>query len=280
MTSRRVLRLLDEFAAAETEFLNQEFLAPVVRGAQVRVRMGGVVMNLNVDPADYQGWGVFCPISHRKCILSREATIAQRCEYIKCMRRRNVILVNRIGSFWESIPAYGSDRDEQSVIPVRLVQNAQVFDTVSVGFDGANGWFDRVDMRGDPKMSAWMREQLAGNVEVAELKRKGLTAAQRRAYQIKFVIDTELREQLKVDRTEQRLREALGHAGADLVGYVEHRGGYRVTYSIDGTRHVSSVDQNDLTVQTAGICLSGEDQKFDLASLVGVLREPDAYMGW
>ena len=77
-----------------------------------------------------------------------------------------------------------------------------------------------------------------------------------------------------------QLRDALGHAGAEFVNYAEHRDGYRVTYNVGNARHTSSVAKNDLTVQTAGICLAGEDRKFDLASLVSVLREPDAQYAW
>ena len=48
---------------------------------------------------------------------------------------------------------------------------------------------------------------------------------------------------------------------------------YTVTFTVDGQTHRSTVHKNDLTVLVAGICLSGEDRKFDLQSLVGVIRE-------
>ena len=74
----------------------------------------------------------------------------------------------------------------------------------------------------------------------------------------------------------QRLRESLSHAGAQLVDYLERADSFRVSYTVGGQQFTSSVNKDDLTVQVAGICLSGEDRKFDLASMVGVLREGSA----
>jgi len=74
---------------------------------------------------------------------------------------------------------------------------------------------------------------------------------------------------------EGRLQDALEHAGAELNEFTERGDVYAVTYTVDGERHTSVVDRRSLTVVTAGICLSGQDEKFDLASLVGVLRERD-----
>ncbi len=72
---------------------------------------------------------------------------------------------------------------------------------------------------------------------------------------------------------EQRIREALEHGGAELREMARRGGEIRVTYEVDGRRHVSLVHGSDMTVQSAGVCLSGGDRAFDLASLVGVLRE-------
>lgn len=124
-------------------------------------------------------------------------------------------------------------------------------------------------------MSQWLRACLKRSVAPADLKRSGLTAPQRSAYAMEF----ERREQAvaadRQDQIETQLCQTLRHSGAVLENFVEHADGYRVTWSSGGQRHVSSVTRDDLTVQVAGICLSGQDRKFDLGSLVGVVREAE-----
>ena len=77
-----VSKLLDRFAAAEQNFLNQEFLAPVVPGSTVRVRIDGVVMQLEVVPNDFQGFAVFCPMTLRSAVFVRDAKLAERTRYL------------------------------------------------------------------------------------------------------------------------------------------------------------------------------------------------------
>ena len=73
-------------------------------------------------------------------------------------------------------------------------------------------------------------------------------------------------------RTERCLRDALIVGGARLIGYETSAGVLRITWEHDGQRSITLVNTN-LDVVSAGICLSGEDQRFDLASIIGVVRD-------
>jgi hypothetical protein len=268
---------LDRLAAAERRFVGSEFLAPVLRGTGVGVRIAGVHCRLKVEPEDFEGWGVFQAVSHTRANLIARATMSARRKYLVLFPAARLILCQQVHSQWHAIAAHRGDSRFaiEGLAPVRLVApgEGELFDTVVARFDGGFFWFDEIDGRGDPAAAAYLRESLAAMREPRHLKRGGLTAEQRTAYALNYA---QRLEEIMKDRkaaAESRLRAALDHAGADLRDYADRGDVYRVTYEVDGRRHTSVVRKDDLTVQTAGICLAGQDRNFDLASLVGVLRE-------
>ena len=269
--SKRIHDVLSRLAAEEERFLAGEFLAPVPPGGRVQVRIAGVVCRLRVEPADFRGWGVFRPASPTAARLTRPARLAERQRYLELFPPLRLILCRRSGDAWQALPAHQGDRRFRidGLAPVWLVEEGQPFEVIDGRFDGARCWFERPDARRDPGAAAYLRRELNEMTEPERLSRPGLTAEERTAYALMLAGRAEAAR----DRVEKRLSQALAHAGADFRGYLERDDSYRVEYEVEGRRHVSVVSKKDLSAQVAGVCLSGEDAKFDLASLVGVLRE-------
>jgi hypothetical protein len=277
MPSKRFDQLFGQLAAAEDRFLKSEFLAPVVRGGEVRVRVAGVVCRLRVSPADFEGWGLFRPVSHTGAQLVRPAELAEQRRYLSLFPLVRLILCTRSDDLWHALAAHRGDRRFriEGLVPVRLVEESQAFEVVRARFDGANFWFDELEPSRDPATAAWLRQALMQLTDPNLLDRPGLTPEERAAYALHYFQREEVHRQLEAGRIEQRLRAALEHAGAELVDYLQRRDSFRVTYTVGGRQHVSAVRKGDLQVEMAGICLSGQDRHFDLASLVGVLQEAE-----
>lgn len=301
-----VNKLLDALAEKEDAFLKQQFLAPALPGGVVAVRIGGVICRVKIEPREFAGWGVFEPVTHSEAILTRRASLAERRRYLQLFPAVRLIVCLREGALWYGSPAsFGDGRIRiEGVAPIELADEVQLFEVVIARYDGTRFWFDEVDPRHDPAAAAYLRTSLNDAVEPAALVRPGLTPEQRAAYEVQLIAQLppdepaadELAEPaprrairraalrwaeraaVEADPIRARLRENLSHAGAQLVAYLERADGIRVTYSIDGAQYTTSVDKNDLTVQVAGVCLSGEDENFDLASLVGVLRESGGHV--
>jgi hypothetical protein len=273
--SKRVQDILNRLAAEEERFLAHEFLAPMLRQGQVQVRIAGVICQLKVEPRDFQGWGIFRPTSHTAACLVRPARLAERQRYLELFPLLRLILCRHENDQWLAIPAHQADSRfrVQGMLPVYLVEEAQLFEVLETRFDGTQCWFERLDARRDPGTAAYLRQALHDLVPPDQLSRSGLTAEERTAYALNYWPRIQAELDAQRDRTEVRLQEALAHAGAELRSYLERDDCYRVEYVVDGRRQVSVVNKQDLSVQTAGICLSGEDEYFDLQSLVGVIRQ-------
>jgi hypothetical protein len=281
-----ILATLDRLAAAEREFLRAQFLAPVTAAAIVRVRIAGVVCAMQVEPRDFTGWGIFQPLTYSAARLIRPATMTEQRSYLTLFPAVSIVMVREEEQTWFGVPAQRGDCRFyiDDAVPIRLAQDCERFDTVRARFDGAQFRFDELDVRADPGAAAYLREMLTAMTEPAALSRPGLTAGQREAYACEFNRrrdgeaarahrDAAARAGAERATAEYRVRRALEHAGARFRDVADRGDSYRVVYEVDGRRHTSLVRKGDLTVQAAGICLSGGDRAFDLHSLVGVIRE-------
>jgi hypothetical protein len=268
---------LERLAIAEERAFSAGFLAPVLRRGTVQVRIAGVVCRLRVDPASFEGWGIFRPTSATEARLVRPAGLHERRRYLELLPLLRMIVCLRERGAWLAVPARRADARFRidGLVPVRLVEEPERFAVVLTRFDGAHCWYDGPDPRRDPGTAAYLRESLARMVEPDQLSRPGLTAEECAAYTLNYGPRLQAELEARRDRVEERLRAALGHAGAEFREYQERGDVYRVVYEVDGGRQVSVVRRDDLSVQVAGICLSGQDRQFDLQSLVGVLREAE-----
>lgn len=264
--------LLNKLEAAERDFLAAEVLAPVLPGQAVTVRIAGILCHLRVDNPRFEGWAVLRPLSTSRARIVRPARLTETAAYLKLFPALSLIAVLREGRRWHALPAHKGDArfHIERPVPVLLAEESiQPFETLKARFDGRFFWYERRDPRRNPALAAYLRQALQENVLPGDLRRTGLSAEERAAYAWTW----NLLEEARRSKVEVRLADALAHAGGRLTAFMERDEVYTVTYEVDGARHVSSVRKNDLTVLTAGICLAGQDRRFDLTSLVGVLRQ-------
>ena len=245
------------------------------------VRIAGVVCRIRTIedlPRGFRGWAVLRALSTSRAGFIEAAGMTQTAEYLSLLPAVRLILVQSLGGRWLSLPAQAGDRRFriEGLVTLELAeQGLEAFETVFSRFDGRLFWYERRDPGRDPAIAAYLRQKLGSSgtrrlpPEARKLHKRGLSREEREAYSLRRDAVVELQQ----DQTELRLIKALDHAGARYRSYSERGGVYVVHYEIEGRRHISTVNRDDLSVVTAGICLSGTDRRFDLTSLVGVLRQ-------
>jgi hypothetical protein len=268
-------KLIEQLAKAEKNFIKTRFLAPQVRGGQVRVKLKGMVCTLTPEPQGFEGWGVFQAEADFRAVLVKEATKSQTAEYLSMLGKVRLILVRPLkGGSWLAYPANRGEFRQKfgdvKPVVVRLVSQARAFQHAVCRWDGQAFWFDKIDRSANPKVPAFMAKALKAFLSPNALRFSGLTPELREAYSL---ILNQVGE-LRVRCDEDRLRRALEVGGGSLESFVD-RGDYFTTRwsTSDGEQYTSAIQKDSLSVMSAGICLDGEDAKFDLQSLVGVVEQ-------
>jgi hypothetical protein len=274
MIKHRALNLIDALARDEAALRGQEFLAPLLGRGRARIRVHGLVYELDVLGAR-PGWWACRMLDAHQATLVDVAQPWQRGAYLVLWPALRLVLVERLcGDDWVALAFNPSDAFQRFAISgplvVRLVEGGRPFERVIGRVEGATVWYDELDRRADPATAELLRDALAAGHATPSIARLG--AGERASYALLTERRVAAAAARETARAERRLRDALIVGGARLVGYEASAGILRVTWERDGQRSVTLVNTN-LDVVSAGICLSGEDQRFDLASIVGVVQE-------
>ena len=269
-----VLELIDDMAGSEQGMGDTSFLAPCVEGGRVRAKIDGLVRTWRPVDAGFAGWGIFRPKDRKRAAVERRADLAAIDRYLQLFEPLRVVLARRMeGRSWLAVAYNRSDMaqrfDEARPMTVHLVDCARRFEVGVARHDGSTWWWEATDRTADPRRAAEMRKRLADDVPVDELDLPGTTPEMRRAYRLALQPKARAREM----RVRRRLADALDTGGGELVDFAEGERHWEVTWQTSqGAEHYSRVAKDDLTVVSAGICLSGRDRDFDLQSLVRVME--------
>jgi len=272
---RKILRTIESLIRREEAFRRQPFLAPFVRGGRICVRIAGVLHRFRVLDPDFSGWGVFEAWSEGFARLKHPASPQQVERYLSQLKPLVVILCRRINDTdFSALPANRSDMRQRfgrsRAVLVRLCENVHPFDLVVARSDGCNFWFEDIYPSADPRIAEYLRRALQEKIPAHELSFPHLTPEMRAAYS--SVLPEILKQQPRAEKVTPA--EAVRRAGG-TADYVADEGDeWLVEWrSMFNRRYSTWVRKGDLTVESAGICLSGMDDQFDLQSLVSAINE-------
>jgi hypothetical protein len=292
-----IRRLINQLGAQEKLLSETEFLAPCVKNGSVKTAIDSIVYCLQPQPADFEGWGIFQPVDNNTAAVVDEPTLPQIAAYVHLLKPLRLRLVCSVrGQTWLAYPVNESDMQQKFAqaqpIVVHLVTEGSQFEPIIARSDGKGWWFDEVDRRSDPQITVKLNEFLRQLTPPEEINFAGMTPEMLTTYNLAWQ-RTAVYEQRKQARLaargkgeatsrnihhspQRRLEKALKQGGGELETFRDRGDFWQVEWRTrDGMQHTSAIGKSDLTVISAGICLTGGDRHFDLQSLVGVMEQAE-----
>jgi hypothetical protein len=273
-----IRKLINQLASQEAQLQDTQFLAPCVRGGKVRTRVDGMIYTFTPKPRNFEGWGIFQPANEKQATVIEQADLFQIVEYLQHLSALRLYLAHPLTKqTWLAYPVNESDMQQRmgtlKPVPVYLVTEGAKFESIIARWDSQSFWFEEVDRRADPMPVESLKEALKQIIPPEKLSFKGMTPEMQIVYQLVAQQTQEFSAQMQQKREEMRLQKALEMGGGTLQQFQDRQDYWLVEWTtLDGEFHSSAIAKNDLTVISAGICLSGLDQTFDLQSLVGVVE--------
>lgn len=241
----------------QQSYIGREFIAPLIPGSQVMLYIGRMVHHVRVMERG-RCIGIFQLRSLQDAEFIREAGVFEAMEYLKLFRSVQVMIIDP--DQWLGA-VYGT-RDFH-VVKIAISPHMERFDVIRAYVVG-NILISTGYRHTDPIIAAHMRVSLALDKPLERLP--GLNVFHHMIY--------EKVRAAKEKTTADKVKDAVTFMGGTLLDFSEVNETIRVQFQVGGRRFTSSVAlaQNDFQVLSAGVCLSGDDNLFDLTTLVGVLK--------
>lgn len=132
--------VFQKLAKAEQDFKNSEFVAPIISD-RVNVRIAGIISQYAVRPSDFRGWAVLRPMANKLARVVGEPSRSVKNEYLEIMPKFTFMVCDT--ELGLGICVNSDDRIPIiQPLPIKLLENAQLFDAVDVRFDGLHFLYD------------------------------------------------------------------------------------------------------------------------------------------
>lgn len=245
----------------EKDFLQSEFMAPVLSDS-VFVKIGGILSKFKVKPINYRGWAILKPINYQFAEYSKECPESLINRYLSSLPKFDFIICDVKDSLGICISNDGR-LDSWFPIKIHLSNNLSIFSNIKARFDGQNFIYDKSN-RDYSRISGRMKDALEQNCAINNL---GL------GYKEAYIYAYNKKQKELFGKKENLIRQAISKAGGDYISYLDiSNNTTKVNYEVNGQKFSTKLD-NNLNIISAGFCLSGTDNIFDMQSLITVIKE-------
>jgi len=279
--SKKALDLIASMAKAEIESVDTQFIAPCLQNGRLKIMINGIVKTLRPYPRDFSGWGRFRYAGGKTAVFEDEPMEYEREEYLQSLPSMRFRLCFGDAGTWIAFPYNMSDAKQRfghcDPTVIRLVEGASRFGSVVAKYDGATWWFEKHDGSDDMAIIEQMNMEFERRRRASGLNIPNLTPEALKAYDM-AQNPTPIAGIKLPETDEDRIREALRQGGGELISFTDRGDRWVVEWMTSKKeRHSSAITKDNMTVMSAGICLSGQDNKFDLHTLVGVVEKRNDY---
>jgi len=272
--------LLDRIIDAENNFKKSSFISPVIPGASVKVRIHGLVYELNVSDRNYKGWAILKAIDDKTAKVVGEPDIDVVKKYLGLFPAIRMVVIGKPDEYVAMPIDIGNKLGiTQSGVIHLCDDEPQQFDYIVARYNGVF-WYDDVDTSRDPMIADEMRQALDSNVATPNLKIKGMSNVDKMVYGFAYDLKVEEQKRIEAERRKKLLKnkKAMIHDSVELSGGKVNRidsvsDYYSIKWELDGEeQNIITVNRKSMRIQSAGVCIENAGENFDLRSLVSAIK--------